>query len=294
MKKHIEQITPEFIEERCHNGACKVTDGFVLFDRCEDLPFAVYPRQLNAIMILLCLNGRMHLRYAYREYELKRNDSMVLISSQVIDDYYYSNDCQCIAIYGTEDFFQEMAEGWQGMSALFLFIRNKAVVSFTEQEACIFRNYFKAIQDRAHWREHRFLRRVTSFLLGAMVLDLGHLIWGVQNGETELGSKRTDKLFTDFVCLVEKNFRKNRRVSWYAERLNISPKYLLGIVKTASGQTPNEWIDKYVVMEVRCMLRNTTLSVKEIAEELNFPNQSFLGKYFKQHTGLSPSAYRKQ
>ena len=60
-----------------------------------------------------------------------------------------------------------------------------------------------------------------------------------------------------------------------------------------SHRSPNEWIDKYVTLELRVLLQNTSKSIKEIAKELNFPNQSFLGKYFKEHVGISPSRYRK-
>ena len=65
------------------------------------------------------------------------------------------------------------------------------------------------------------------------------------------------------------------------------------MVKVASRRTPNDWIDDYVTLELRVLLRNTNKNIKEITEEMNFPNQSFLGKYFKEHVGIGPSAYRK-
>ena len=65
-------------------------------------------------------------------------------------------------------------------------------------------------------------------------------------------------------------------------------------MKAVSKRRPNDWIDNYVTMEIRVMLRNSTMSIKEIAQELNFANQSFLGKYFKEHVGMSPKEYRKQ
>ena len=65
------------------------------------------------------------------------------------------------------------------------------------------------------------------------------------------------------------------------------------MVKAASNKTPNEWIDNYVTMELRVLLKNSSKSIKAITEEMNFPNQSFLGKYFKEHVGMSPSKYRK-
>jgi len=82
-------------------------------------------------------------------------------------------------------------------------------------------------------------------------------------------------------------------VGWYAQQLCISPKYLSEMVKNVSLRTPNEWIDNYVTMELRVILKNSSKSIKQIALEMNFPNQSFLGKYFKEHVGMSPSKYRK-
>jgi AraC-like DNA-binding protein len=64
-------------------------------------------------------------------------------------------------------------------------------------------------------------------------------------------------------------------------------------VKQVSRRTPNEWIDHYVTLEIRVLLKNSAMSIKEIAQTLHFPNQSFLGKYFKEHVGMSPSKYRR-
>ena len=92
---------------------------------------------------------------------------------------------------------------------------------------------------------------------------------------------------------MKDNFRHERRVSWYGEQLCITPKYLSETVKQVSRRTPNEWIDYFVVLEIRVLLKSSTLSIKEIAESLHFPNQSFLGKFFKEHVGVSPSKYRR-
>ena len=64
-------------------------------------------------------------------------------------------------------------------------------------------------------------------------------------------------------------------------------------MKHVSKSSPNEWIEKYIVLELRVLLKNSTKNIKTLAKELNFPNQSFLGKYFKDHVGVSPSEYRK-
>ena len=65
------------------------------------------------------------------------------------------------------------------------------------------------------------------------------------------------------------------------------------IVRQVSQRTPTDWIDDYVVLEIRVLLKNSTKNIREITEFLNFPNQSFLGKYFKDRVGMSPSEFRK-
>ncbi len=138
-----------------------------------------------------------------------------------------------------------------------------------------------------------FRRKVVQALVLAMFYDLNAIIHHI---ETRGISKRprADIIFTEFIRLVEGNFKSERRVSWYAEQMCITPKYLAETVKQVSRRTPNEWIDNYVTLELRLRLKNSSKSIKEIATDMHFPNQSFLGKYFKEHVGLSPSSYRKE
>ena len=124
-----------------------------------------------------------------------------------------------------------------------------------------------------------------------MFYDLSNVIYRVQQDHKP--QSRADVIFTKFIKLVENYYKQERRVGWYAQQLCITPKYLSETVKSVSRRTPNEWIDNYVTLELRVLLKDSTKSIKEIAEELNFPNQSFLGKYFKEHVGMPPSEYRK-
>ena len=96
-----------------------------------------------------------------------------------------------------------------------------------------------------------------------------------------------------FIGLVEKHFKVERRVTWYALQLHMTPKHLSETIKKVSRQTPGEWIDNYVVMELRVQIKNSRKSIKQIAMDMNFPSQSFMGKYFKEHVGMSPTEYRR-
>lgn len=102
-----------------------------------------------------------------------------------------------------------------------------------------------------------------------------------------------ENLVLNFVNLVQKQFIQTRGVKNYARQLNVTPKYLTETVKEISGKNAGEIIDDFVVLEARLMLDNPALSIGEIADRLNFSNQSFFGKYFKRLTGLSPKEYRQ-
>ena len=115
---------------------------------------------------------------------------------------------------------------------------------------------------------------------------------GIAN-EEDRSTGHEKAVFDHFLSLLAANRQKRLTVAQCASELHITPKYLSTAVKRISGRTAVEWIENYVTMELRVLLKNSTKSIKEITEELNFPNQSFLGKYFKEHVGLTPTAYRK-
>lgn len=103
---------------------------------------------------------------------------------------------------------------------------------------------------------------------------------------------RKENLVKNFTQLVKNQFRSQRNVNAYAGQLNITPKYLTETVKEITGKTAGEIIDDFVLLEAKLLLDDPGLSIAEIADELHFSDQSFFGKYFKRHTGLSPKEYR--
>jgi YesN/AraC family two-component response regulator len=141
-------------------------------------------------------------------------------------------------------------------------------------------------------REHHFRKELVRSLMKSLIYDISNTIYQIQHLSTTKKT-RAESIFTNFIKLVEQNFRSERRVGWYAEQLNITPKYLSESVKSVSKRRPNDWIDNYVTMEIRVMLKNSTMTIKDIAAQLRFANQSFLGKYFKEHVGMSPKEYRR-
>lgn len=106
-------------------------------------------------------------------------------------------------------------------------------------------------------------------------------------------SSRKKQLFLSFYRLAKKEFRRHREVSYYADRLSVTPKYLSEVVKELGGTTAMKVIESFVVNEAKVLLSTPSLTIAQIANTLNFNNQSFFGKYFKRLEGISPKAYRE-
>jgi AraC-like DNA-binding protein len=270
-----------------------IDNDMMLFNEVSQLPIPIEPRRMGCKLFALCTQGKAQYSVDTVEYTVYANDMMIISEGQITDDVMLSRDFNGMGIIVSDDFFNEIVKDVHELSTLFLFTRANPVCHLTQQECDNIVDYFRMLKQKTDDLKHHFRRETVRSLLTTMIYDLSNIIFRMQN-TVDRRQTRGEAIFTQFLQLVELNFRHERRVSWYAKQLCISPKYLSEIIKQVSRRTPNDWIDNFVTLEIRVLLRNSTKSIKEIAQELNFPNQSFFGKFFKEHVGLSPSQYRNK
>jgi AraC-like DNA-binding protein len=114
------------------------------------------------------------------------------------------------------------------------------------------------------------------------------------NAAHKVKLNRPQELSIDFLRLLSNHFKEERSVQYYAERLFISPKHLTQMLKDTTGRTAGEFIDRAVIIEAKVLLRTPSYNVAQVAEELHFSDQFFFAKFFKKHTGRTPSQFRAQ
>lgn len=288
------RITDATLEEAKQWGNAEyMTDGLILTDRISEAPIPQSSTRLNFILMAMCKKGKAQYSIDTRQQVVKPGDLMFVSERHVVDNYVASPDFECLCIMLTTEYYHGFVQDVKNVSSLLLFSMNNPVVPLTNKEIQVFTNYFETIREKMADTSHHYRSPLIKALLLAMFYDMSNVIYRVER-QGNRKHTRAEAIFAHFIRLLEENFRTQHRVSWYAEQLCITPKYLSEIVKKISLRTPNEWIDSYVILEARVLLKNTTKSIKEITDELNFPNQSFLGKYFKEHVGVSPSEYRKR
>ena len=269
-----------------------IEDDILLLDKLNEAPIPREPRRMNMIVVALCLKGKAQYTIDTQEQLVRKNDVLIISERHVMDNFMASPDLEGLAIILSARFFRDVIQNVSDISSLFLFSKNLPVINFTQKEADVFISYFNLIKQKMTDTDNLFRRDVVRSLMLAMFYDLSNVIYRTRQS-SDNRQTRADIIFTKFIHLVEGNYKRERRVGWYANQLQISPKYMSEVVKLISKRTPNDWIDHYVVLELRVLLKNSTKTIKEITEELHFPNQSFLGKYFKEHVGVSPSEFRR-
>ncbi|MDD7318575.1 MAG: helix-turn-helix domain-containing protein [Prevotella sp.] len=288
--KNINSITIENARKIYHGS--HIDNELLLIDDMGDLPLPNEPRRMKCLLLGLCTHGKAQYSVDTEEHLVKAGDVIIINEGTVTDNYMLSPDCKGVCILLSYDFFRETIKGMHELSQLFLFSRTHPVFSLSQEEVTTMMAHLKVIKCKIDAPGHHFRADVVRALMLAMVYDISNVIYRIQ-AAGDKRQTRAEAIFASFIKLVENNFRHERRVGWYGEQLCITPKYLSETVKLVSKRTPIEWIDNYVTLEMRVLLRNTNMSIKEIAQELHFPNQSFLGKFFKEHVGMSPSDYRK-
>ncbi len=268
-------------------------DDLLLLKSIGEIPVSGDAWRLKCLFVGLCTKGSARYTVDTEEFVLNPGDALIVGDDHVIDNYIPSSDFDGKAFAMSYKFYYEIIKNIHRLSSLLLFSCNYPVFSLTSVEIEAVNSYFDIMNAKLMQKEHRFRRELLGSLINTMICDLSNAMYRIQKHEEAVNTS-ADIIFTRFIRLVEKYYRKERMVQWYAGELGIGPKYLAETVKRTSKRTPNEWIDKYVILEVRLMLKNSSMSIKEIADDLNFPSQSSLGKYFKERMGMSPSQYRKK
>lgn len=141
-------------------------------------------------------------------------------------------------------------------------------------------------------KENRFKDAIAQNLLQIFFLNSSDKMQRFFPQNDLGGNTRKGQLFKKFIWEVRTHCAKQRDVSFYAEHLCISTRYLSAICQEIAKCAAKELIDKFLILEIKLTLQTTHLSLKEVAEHYHFPDQSFFGRYFKKHTGISPKEYR--
>lgn len=255
-----------------------------------------FPCRIDAFIIGVGTEGETSVSFNLHEFRLKK-DSMFIFTPknilQVNSQQYFKADVIAIS----PDFMRRINIDIKNMLPLFLKFVENPTLALTPEESRSMRGMIAQIERETRGPETHFSFDIVSGLIAATIYKVGDIMYHylAEHPEEQNNShNRAEEYFKQFTHLLGEHFREERSVGFYARQLCITPKYLTTLIKRISGQSVSEWIDNYVILEAKTLLKYSTMSIQEIAYYLNFPNQSFFGSYFKRNTGMSPSQYKAQ
>lgn len=267
-------------------------DGeLALIDNIHNLG-ALLPCQLEIYAIALVLEGKSTVTISGKYYEAQKNDLFIATPDNIVESGLLSLDfrgyCICVSVSYVQRILPLAENSWDAK----LFFEKNPKCTLQPEEAMVFCQYYDLLCSKIQ-QPSPMQKKVIDALMLAFVYDMqGALNRVVQHKPRPFTSGET--LFKRFVDVLASSYPKSRSVSYYADLLNVTPKYLSAVCKKAGKQLASDIIDQYVLKDIDYLMRYTSKSIKEIACELEFPNLSFFGKYIKKHWGMSPKAYREQ
>ena len=265
----------------------------IVMDKIRDLPEnSAYTTE--HVLVMICTTGKIQFDYDGQLTTVHKGELFLGVPGSVVSDYMVSPDfdCKLIAVKPTE--VMASRELHTMVINSMLHIKTHPVARLTETDAEDVFAYHDLICRRIRLAEHRYKNGEVCSLINAFLLRMvGIMDSGTEVKETE-SSVRGEQLVEKFVWMVNEDCGRNRLVEYYADRLNITSKYLSTLVRNILGRTPTDVIKVVTMKEIERRLRYTDDSIKQISQTMNFPNTSFFGKYFKQHSGMTPNSYRKK
>ena len=276
-------------------------DFFIAESRHNNgLEILKYPCRLDGYMAIFCLEGELKAEINLKTYDIHENSVIISLPGNISRIYSIDDDqldrLHFVVVAVSSDFLSSSRMDYVRMFNESIAVLDNPCIEMSEDERAIFFHYFELVAALVNNKPKGLIQVLRSIV--SSCLYYAGSIWqekllAAERPQPDGGQTMRAKLVLEqFLKLVAEYHDKERAMGFYADRLCLTPKYLSKLVKSASGKSGPEWIDSFVILEAKNMLKYSDMPIKEIVYKLHFPNSSVFYKFFKSHTGQTPSEYR--
>lgn len=246
------------------------------------------PYKLKQVLVLLCNGGDGYGAINLHPIHLQKDTLLVALPSQIAESNVDENFKGTFLVM-SEHFLSRLNIG-----DAYLFhkqVENNPVYQLDERTATTFRSLIELIHNiMLSGDDSSGMEEIFSLISRLFFILISRVVNPASDAQ-ETG-QRHGEVMMQFLQLLRQHYRDHRDVGFYADKMNISAKYMTTLVKKASGKPAIQWIEDYVILDAKAQLSSTVNTIQQIAFDLNFPSQSLFGRYFKRAVGMSPSDYR--
>lgn len=267
-----------------------IEDDFIMYSDIDRSHALEYPIHAEKSYIAFCLEGSAEIEINLKKSVITKNEIVLISLNSIVFHRKMSDDFRVVFFSVSKNITEDLLNYLRKYPPVFLLKPDFPSIKLNdiemEEVMSFFRLMWNVVEDVEN--DHRI--EMLKHLLCALLIKIhGHASKYMNN---TVPVSRKEEMVRQFFLLVSEHLKESKDVTFYANKLCVSPKYLSSLIKQTIGKPAKECIDYCVILESKLMLRSSC-TIQEISQELNFPNQSFFGKYFKKHTGVSPLHYRR-
>ena len=260
-----------------------------------------HPAKMNGFFAMVCTKGSVTLTLHMKDFTLTENTILVAPTSVVT--FKSCSDCELYIAAFNSDFASEMNINLKMIMPIISSLHTQSIVHHIDKAEIVlalhrsfdalYTEYTQSVSDEANSR--LFKEMAIRHMYAGLIYRLCEFIATSHSIQTDIAPKdRSGDYFRQLISLLHEHYKTERSVEFYANKMNLTPKHLSRVVRNHSGKSVHQWIDEFVVLEIKNLLKYSDMSIQQISYELNFPNPSFMGQYFKRITGKTPGEYRKE
>lgn len=246
------------------------------------------PYKLKQVLVLLCNGGDGYGAINLHPIHLQKDTLLVALPSQIAESN-VDESFKGTFLVMSEHFLSRLNIG-----DAYLFhkqVENNPVYQLDERTATTFRSLIELVHNiMLSGNDSSGMEEIFSLISRLFFILISRVV--NPSSDAQETGQRHGEVMMQFLQLLRQHYRDHRDVGFYADKMNISAKYMTTLVKKASGKPAIQWIEDYVILDAKAQLSSTVNTIQQIAFDLNFPSQSLFGRYFKRAVGMSPSDYR--
>lgn len=250
-----------------------------------------FPQVIDAAGLCICLEGQCEIIIGTQGYLMQKGDMCVILPNNILHVRKKSPDFNGYIIICASDFLINSEIPSPSRAPIYLFIKDNPCISLSEKEQSELIKMCEILKEHDSRVDHPCRYEISKNLGYAIIYE----VIGIYKNKKPLSQQsysRKDILYFEFIQLISKHYKEQRKVEFYAEELCITSRYLSAVCKEITGYTAKEYIDQHIIIIARTLLAATDLTVLQISDELNFSNPSFFTQYFKKQTGITPNKFR--
>ena len=251
------------------------------------LPIDPDPHLTQDLIISLCLQGSLQVRYDMLPVEFSEHDMTVVMPDHMLARISQTPDYRCVHVLVSRSFFNEIR--FRNPYHFHLQYHRTPYIHLNDEQFSLMKHLISVLETATKMQGEKRNEMCAAVLdlIGEFLLEFRR-----RAGLSPDAQAPSMKLFDRFYEAVAAHYQESHEVQFYANLFCVSPKYFSTVIRQTTGATPSEWIARFVVVKAKLLMRTTDLSMLRISQELGFPDQTSFTRYFKANTGYPPTAYR--